>query len=103
MVICLERGEDLRMAQLLPLPLIVSCFNEIKTGFTFLVPAHPGSHGQRAVKRVCVCVFMLLVTISASYYCCRQLVLHDRHGGFAGRAAGTDDLLSWRTAQCSVG
>ena len=23
-------------------------------GFTFLVPAHPGSPGQRAVKRVCV-------------------------------------------------
>ena len=25
-------------------------------GFTFLVPAHPGSPGKRAVKRVCVCV-----------------------------------------------
>jgi len=25
-------------------------------GFTFLVPAHPGSPGQRAVKCVCVCV-----------------------------------------------
>ena len=24
-------------------------------GFAFLVPAHPGSPGQRAVKRVCVC------------------------------------------------
>jgi len=24
--------------------------------FTFLVPAHPGSLGQRAVERVCVCV-----------------------------------------------
>jgi len=24
--------------------------------FTFLVPAHLGSHGQRTVKRVCVCV-----------------------------------------------
>jgi len=24
--------------------------------FTFLVPAHPGSPGQRAIKRVCVCV-----------------------------------------------
>jgi len=24
--------------------------------FTFLVPAHPGSPGKRAVKRVCVCV-----------------------------------------------
>ena len=53
-VICLERGADLHMAQPMPLPLTVSCFSEIQTGFTFLVPAHPGSPGQRAVIRVCV-------------------------------------------------
>ena len=57
MVICLERGADLHMAQLVPLPLIVSCFSKIQTGFTFLVPAHPGSTGKRAVKCVCVCVY----------------------------------------------
>jgi len=56
MVICLEQGADLHMAQLMPLPLTVSCYSKIQTGFTFLVPAHPGSPGQRAVKRVCVCV-----------------------------------------------
>jgi len=39
----------------MPLPLTVSCFSEIQIGFTFLVPAHPGSPGKRAVKRVCVC------------------------------------------------
>jgi len=44
------------MAQLMPLPLTVSCFSKIQIGFTFLVLAHPGSPGQRAVKRVCVCV-----------------------------------------------
>jgi len=54
MVISLERGADLHMAQLLPLPLTVSCFSKIQIGFTFLVPARPGSPGQRAVKRVCV-------------------------------------------------
>jgi len=55
-VICLERGADLHMAQLMPLPLTVSCFSKkIPTGFTFLVPADSGSPGQRAVKRVCVC------------------------------------------------
>ena len=54
MVICLERGADLHMAQMMPLPLTVSCFSKIQTGCTFLVPAHPGSPGQRAVKRVCV-------------------------------------------------
>ena len=54
MVICLERGADLHIAQLKPLPLTVSCFSKIQIGFTFLVPAHLGSPGQRAVKRVCV-------------------------------------------------
>jgi len=53
-VICLERGADLHMAQLMPLPFTVSYFSKIQIGFTFLVPAHPGSPGQRAVKRVCV-------------------------------------------------
>ena len=51
MVICLEQGEDLHMAQLMPLPLTVSCFSKIQIGFTFLVPAHPGSPGKGAVKR----------------------------------------------------
>ena len=56
MVICLERGADLCMAQLMPLPLTVSCLSKTQIGFTFLVPAHVGSPGKRAVKRVCVCV-----------------------------------------------
>ena len=34
----------------------VSCFSKIQIGFTFLVPAHLGSPGKRAIKRVCVCV-----------------------------------------------
>jgi len=46
----------LHMAQLMPLPLTVSCFSKIQIGFTFLVPAHPGSPGHRAIKRVCVMV-----------------------------------------------
>ena len=55
-VVCLERDADLHMAQLMPLPLTVSCFSKIQIVPTFLVPAHPGSPGQRAVKRVYVCV-----------------------------------------------
>jgi len=55
-VICLERGADLHMAQLMPLPLTVSCSSKIQIGFTFLVPADLGRPGQMAVKRVCVCV-----------------------------------------------
>jgi len=46
----------LHTAQLMPLPLTVSCFSKIQIGFTFLVPAHPGSPGKRAIKRLCVCV-----------------------------------------------
>jgi len=45
----------LHVAQLMPLPLTVTCFSKIQIGFTFLVPAHLGSPRQRAVKRVCVC------------------------------------------------
>ena len=58
-VICLEQGADLHMAQLMPLPLTVSFFSKIQIGFTFLVVAHLGSPGKRAIKRVCVCVFSL--------------------------------------------
>ena len=70
MVICLERDADLHMAQLMPLPLTVSCSSKIQIGFTFLVPAHPGSPGKRAVKRVCVCV-----CASHNWVVCRNLVV----------------------------
>jgi len=53
-VICLDRGADLHMVQLMPLPLTVSCFSKIQTGFTFLVPVYPHSPRKRAVKRFCV-------------------------------------------------
>ena len=54
MVICPEQGADLHIAQLMPLPLTVSCLKESQTGFTFLVLADPGSPRRRAIKRVCV-------------------------------------------------
>ena len=59
-VVCLEQGADLHMAQLMPLPLTVSCFSKIQTGFTFLVPAYPGSPGKRAIKRVCACIIIII-------------------------------------------
>jgi len=64
-VICPERGADLHMAQLMPLQLTVSCFSKIQIGFTFLVPAHPGSREQRAIKQLCVCV----CCFDAVHYC----------------------------------
>jgi len=49
------------MAQLMPLPLTVSCFSEIQIGFPFLIAAHLGCPGKRAVKRVCVCIYLWVV------------------------------------------
>ena len=63
MVISLQRGADLHMAQPMPLPLTVSCFSKIQIGFTFLVPARPRSPGQMAVQRVCVCVYVVVVVV----------------------------------------
>jgi len=59
MVICLERGADLHMAQLMPLPLTVPCFSKIQIGFTFLVSADLGSSGKGLLNG-CVCVATLL-------------------------------------------
>jgi len=56
-VIYLERCADLYLAQLMPLPLTVSCFSKIQIGFAFLVPAHLGSPGKEPLNGcVCMCV-----------------------------------------------
>ena len=82
-VICLER-----VADLMPLPITVPCFSKIQIGFTFLVPAVPGSPGKKVVKRAraraCVCVrpsipFILSLyqtkIIVHSYWCKYDLVI----------------------------
>ena len=62
MVSCLERDADLHMAELMPLPLNVSCFSKIQIGVTFLVLAHPGSPGKGPLNgRACVCVRTAIV------------------------------------------
>ena len=68
-VVCLERGADLRMAQLMPLPLTVSCSSKIQIGFTFLVPAYPGCPGKEAVKWL-----LLLRTSQCSVLCLEDLL-----------------------------
>jgi len=70
MVICLERGADLHMAQLMPLPLTISCSSKIQIGFIFLVPDHPGSPRKRAVKWVCV--LAVSVCIATNCHKCSQ-------------------------------
>ena len=60
MVICLERGADFHTAQLMPLPLTVSCFSKIQIGFTFLEPALVPDKGP---LNGCVCVCVCLLTV----------------------------------------
>ena len=64
------------MAQLMPLPLTVSCFSKIQIDFAFLVPAHMGSPGQRAAKRVCVCVCALYKYFYLLTFICTYNLLH---------------------------
>ena len=101
-VICLERSADLHMAQLMPLPLTVSRFSKIQIGFAFLVPAHPGSPGQRAVKRVCVCVCVCVYVPCFLFFICACFsigLLGCYKGyigsGLAGRCS-VGDRFDWR-------
>jgi len=50
----------------------LSCLSEIQTGFTFLVPAHPGSPGQRAIKWVCAWSKMAKTWSTVSQWIWRQ-------------------------------
>ena len=83
-IICLERGADLHMAQLMPMPLTVSCFSKIQIGFTFwyrltrVVPDKGPLNGcVCACCHACVCVLVIL---------CLQCF--DAVGWMAGRACG---------------
>ena len=88
-VFCLERGADLHMAQLMPLPLTVSCFSKIQVGFTFLVPAHPSSPRKMAVKRVCVCVCAIAGFACSVGECARTAT-----------GATLSCCVSWSVAEC---
>jgi len=66
MVICLERGAHLHMAQLMPLPLTISCSSKIQIGFTSLVPAHPGRDKGPLNARTCVCVCVHAINVTVN-------------------------------------
>jgi len=51
MVVCLEQGAELHIAQLMPLPLTAFLLQQNPDWFTFLVLAYPGSPGQKAIKQ----------------------------------------------------
>ena len=66
------------MAQLMPLPLTVSCFNKTQIGFTFLVPAHPDTPGKGAVKFWPVANFdqrQIVIADVSDHFTCRQSAL----------------------------
>jgi len=58
-VVCLERGADLHVAQLMPLPLTFSCSSKAQIGFSFLVPVFPGCPGKEAVKWLLLLLLLL--------------------------------------------
>jgi len=72
----------------MPLPLTVSCFCKIQIGFTFVVPAQLGSAIQRAVKRVCVCMYVIGGVVEPGKESGEaSSVLHAGHNAAAGPAA----------------
>ena len=81
MVICLERGADLHITQLMPLPFTVSCFAKIQIGFTFLVLTYPGSPAKGPLNRCCCC---------CRCRCCVacRFGREERQAAAAGRGAG---------------
>ena len=93
-----EWDADLHTAQLMPLPLAVSCFSKIQIGFTFLVPAHPGNRGQRAVKRVFVCRLFWIRRVIGWTVC--LMVGAGSHPCFKCKAPSTAANL---TRRCAAG
>jgi len=85
----------------MPLPLTVS-----QIGFTFLVPAHLGSLGQRAIKRVCVCVYLSIywTDLREILRVGRTMTINDQSvfRSPPQRVATTNNLC-WLTAQLSFG
>jgi len=62
-VICQERDADLYMAQLMPLPLTVSCFSKIQIGLPFwyrLTQVVP----EKGPLNGCVCVYTIKITVA---------------------------------------
>ena len=85
----------------MPLPLTVSCFSKFQTAFIYLILAHPGSPGQRVVKRVYVHVSVEPCTALGSQHdryqepqtslSVTQLLIHIRcpHPGYSKRQMST--------------
>jgi len=95
-VICLERGADFHMAQLMLLPLTVSCFSEIRINFTFLVPADPGIPGKMAVKRVRVRACVRACVVNACFCCVSFSFFHTKSKDWLGETSPKWSILCRR-------
>ena len=76
MVVCLEQGADLHVAQLMPLPLTVSCFGKIQLVLSFWYrPTRVVLDKEQLNRYVCMCV-----TLQNLYACILYLrkVIHLR-------------------------
>ena len=96
MVICLDRDADLHMAQLMPLPLTVSCFSKIQIGFTFLVPAHPGIVPEKGPLNG-MCKWYVCITVYSKYHVLipfsNKNIVHDE--GFGGLSPPTPAIFAY--------
>ena len=87
----------------------VSCFSKIQIGFTFLVPAHLGSPGQRADKRVCVvdlpytrCGLSNCCRFVRDCYCLQCLDTVGRQEGHPACKKLSGDVLAWNEVQTCI-
>jgi len=97
-VICLDRGADLHMAQLMPLPLAVSCFSKIQIGFSFLVLAHLGSPGKWPSHGCCCCCHCHGTRLHNTLSTCLRFVqpqsdFYESLTGYIAHVAGTFESL----------
>jgi len=99
-VICLEQGADLHMAQLMQMPLTVSCFSKIQTGLpfwyrlTWVVPEKGPLNGC-----VCVCV---CVCVSLSCISCQKRCTHRQFGSWTLASQSAECRLTQRSSQLST-
>jgi len=94
MVICLERGADLHVAQLMPLPLTVSCFSKIQIGFNFLVPAYPGSPGKGPLNG-CVCIGLFSCIVASQFNKLTFLLNYSFHSSTLGSCLVRSSSPMW--------
>ena len=102
-IICLERGAELHMAQRMPLPLTISCLSKIQIGFTFLVPAHLGCPGKGPLNRCCCCCVAISPNLFEDKAWLSFMTLFISN--FSCLFNGQDDkffVVSWLGAKCTL-